>query len=263
MSLPSTNLETIFLMVAGLLLGAVPAFIFIGFYFGNRFAKDRKAMKLAYDRQVTALRDTVRRLMDRIELLTGEQDKLKRTNKALREAVRDQHQITDRSSHELEDAQQNLVRMQERVDDLQAENLRYEGRMEQVAINQERMSAQFRQTVDQFMQTKRMRQNLIFAATKLRESQVSNEALESRLSMELKSLDEDDPMSADQLDVGVLEGMEPVYVERLHESGIYTVADLAQQTPARVAHFAGLPTWDDSAAWIAEAKLILAKSDSN
>ena len=79
----------------------------------------------------------------------------------------------------------------------------------------------------------------------------------------MKPLDQEESVTAAQLDVGVIEGMEPVYVERLHESGIYTVADLARQTPARVAHFAGLPSWDDSAAWIAEAKLILARSDSD
>ena len=74
----------------------------------------------------------------------------------------------------------------------------------------------------------------------------------------MKPLADDETVVPERLDVSIIEGLGPVYAERLHESGIHTIGDLAKQTPARVAHFVGLPNWDDSEAWIAEAKLRLA-----
>lgn len=252
------NLETLFMMLAGFLLGAVPAFLLIGVYFGRRVESDKKALQLKYERQITALRATLGRMMERIDILTGERNQLTRTNRGLREAIRDQHQISDSAGQDLEEAQQNLLRMEERVDELQAENLRYQGRVEQAGIQQQRMAAHTQKLLDQQMQTERLRRNLLFAATQLRETTVTNEALESRLNRQLDPLPADAGITPDQLDVGIIEGLEPVYAERLHDSGIHTIGDLARQTPARVAHFAGLPTWDDSAAWIAEAKIRLA-----
>ena len=262
MSLENYNLEALFVMLAGFLLGVVPAFVFFGFYFGRRVDKEKKALRLRYERQITALRATLGRMMERIDTLTGERKQLKETNQALSKTVRDQHEITDNTNQELEDAQQNLVRLEERVDDLQAENLRYEGRLEQAEIHQQRMAAQTQQVIDQFTQTERLRRNLLFAATQLRESKISNQALETRLNQKLKPLPDNESLTPAMLDIGLIEGLAPVYAERLHESGIHTVGDLARQTPARVAHFAGLSTWDDSAAWIAEAKLRLAGSTS-
>ena len=66
-----------------------------------------------------------------------------------------------------------------------------------------------------------------------------------------------DEISMAELDVAVLDSIEPIYVERLHDSGIHTIADLVQQTPARVAHFAGMSTWDESTQWIAEANALI------
>lgn len=258
MSLINLDLGALFVMLAAFLLGVVPAFLFIGFYFGRRYNKEKKALQLKYERQVTALRAALGRMMERIDALYGERSQLKTSSQALREAVRDQHEITDSTSQELEEAQQNLVRMEERVDELQSENLRYEGKLEQAEIQQQRMAAQTQQVVDQVTQTKRLRRNLLFAASQLRETKVANSALERQLNKKLGSLNDEDSIAAEKLDVGLIDGLQPVYAERLHESGIHTIGDLAQQTPARVAHFAGLSTWDDSAAWIAEAKLRLA-----
>ena len=258
MGLGNLDLEALFVMSAGFLLGVVPAFLLVGIYYGRRFENEKKALRLKYERQVTALRATLRRMMERIDILSGERNQLKRANQALRETVRDQHEITDNTSQELEDAQQNLVRLEERVDELQAENLQYEGRLEQAEIHQQRMAAQTQQVIDQLTQTQRLRRNLLFAATQLRETKISNQALETRLNKKLEPLPDNESISPAKVDVSMIEGLEPVYAERLHESGIHTIGDLARQTPARVAHFAGLSTWDDSAAWIAEAKLRLA-----
>jgi predicted flap endonuclease-1-like 5' DNA nuclease len=262
MSLGNLGTETLLLMMAGFLIGLVPALVFVGFYFGRQVEKQRRDLQLKYERQVTVLRETVRRLMNRIDVLTNERNQIKRNNTALREALRDQHEVTDRASQELEQTRQNLLRLQNQADDLMVEKQRYEGRLEQAELDRERMAAQFQQTVAQFTEVERLRSNLVFAAGKVREVQTENHALEARFARGLEPIPaEQAAVSADLLDVSLIGGIEPQYVERLHDSGIHTIGDLAKQTPARVAHFAGLQTWDDSAAWIAEAKARLATSN--
>lgn len=258
MSLGSLGLEALVVMLAGFLIGVIPAFVFIGFYFGRRLEKEKKALRLSYERQLNALRDTLRRMMEKMDELINERNRLQRSNKALREAIRDQHEAADHTSLELEDAQHNLVRLEERVDQLEEEKLRYEGRLEQASIQQERMAAHYEQVIDRVAQTERLQKNLIFAASQLREAKLTIAAFDAQLDQSLEPLADDDSSNQEGLDLSVIKGLEPVYAERLHESGIHTIGDLARQTPARVAHFVGLPDWDDSAAWIAEAKLRLA-----
>ncbi|MFL7839239.1 MAG: hypothetical protein ACK2U0_02580 [Candidatus Promineifilaceae bacterium] len=258
MSLGDFSLEVLIVILAGFVIGFIPAFAIIGFYFGRRLEKEKKALRLSFERQLNALRDTLQRMMDKIDELTGERSRLQRSNKALREAIRDQNEITDSTSLELEDAQQNLVRLEGRVGELEAEKQRYEGRLEQAAIQQEQAAEQYKQVIDRVAQTERLQKNLVFAAAQLREAKLANAAFEAQLAQTLMPLTSEETADQDQLDVSVIQGIEPVYVERLHESGIHTIGDLAKQTPARVAHFAGLADWDDSAAWIAEAKLRLA-----
>lgn len=227
----------------------VPAMLLIGFLGGRQVEKQRKELKLQYDRQITALRATIRRLMQRIDLLIGERNQLKKSNRNLREALRDQHRYTDDTSAE-------LVQLRDRMEKLAAEKLRQEGRLEEAHVQQERMEARFEQTVSQFTEADRLRRHLLFATNQLRTAQAASSAPEDGLSNKPY-----DSSPADQ-DVAVIDGMEPLYVERLHDSGIYTVADLAGQTPARVAHFAGLSTWDESTQWIEEAKALLAAPPS-
>lgn len=260
MGLENLNLGAVFVMVAGFLLGIVLAFVVIGLYYGRRLEQEKKTLRLRYERQVTALRATLQRVMDKIDELINERNQLKRANEALGQAIRNQHEITDSTSQELEEAQQSVVRLEDRVVKLQAENLRYEGRLEQAEIEQQRMAAQTQQIVEQFTQTERLRRNLMFAATQLRETRIANSALENQLKRDFAPLTEDDAIAPEQLDIGLINGLKPEYAQRLHESGVHTIGDLAKQTPARVAHFAGLSSWDDSAAWIAEAKLRLAGS---
>jgi predicted flap endonuclease-1-like 5' DNA nuclease len=261
LGLENLNLGALFVMLSGFLLGVVPAFLIFGFYFGRRSEKEKRAIRLRYERQITALRTTLQRMMEKFDELIGDRNQLKRANEALAEAVRDQHEITDLASQELEDAQNNVARLEQRVDELQADNLRYEGRLEQAEINQQRMAAQTKQVIEQFTQTERLQRNLMFAASQLRESKITYSALEKQLGRKMDPLSsEDDLTSPDKLDIGLIDGLAPEYAQRLHESGVHTIGDLAQQTPARVAHFAGLSDWDDSAAWIAEAKVRLAGS---
>jgi predicted flap endonuclease-1-like 5' DNA nuclease len=234
-------------LVVGFLVGMIPAMLLVGFLGGRQVEKQRKELKLQYDRQIAALRATIRRLMQRIDMLSGERSQLKRSNRNLREALREQHQYTDDTSAELLQLKDELTRVKN-------ENLRHEGRLEQARLQQEQMEAQFSQTVAQFTQAERLRKHLIFAADQLRMAQISQQSgsqtTSATAAAEMESM-------ADH-DVAVLESIEPIYVERLHDSGIHTIADLAQQTPARLAHFAGLPSWDESTQWIAEANALLA-----
>jgi predicted flap endonuclease-1-like 5' DNA nuclease len=260
LDLDNINWAVLFTVLAGFLIGTIPAFFLFGFLLSRRYEEQRAAMQLACQRQLTALRETLRRAMGHVESLADQRDALQHANRDLREAVRDQHAITDRTSHELEEAQQNMVRLQERVDELQAENLRHEGRLEQARLHEERMTAQVQKTMDQVLQTERLQRNLLFATSQLREAQVSTAALEAKLRQGIRPVGNGDTVAAEQMDVGLIDGLEPQYAQRLHDSGIHTIGDLARQTPARVAHFAGLENWDDSAAWIAEAKLRLANA---
>ena len=54
-----------------------------------------------------------------------------------------------------------------------------------------------------------------------------------------------------------INGIGPVYAQRLFDAGIYTFEELAAQSPARLRELVGAKAWQetDTAAWIAEARL--------
>jgi predicted flap endonuclease-1-like 5' DNA nuclease len=241
------------MLAVGFLIGMVPAMLLVGFFGGRHVEKQRKELKLQYDRQIVALRATIQRLMQRIDLLGGERAQLKRSNKNFREALREQRRLMD-------DTKAELMQSKEQMEKLAAENLRHEGRLEEARIQQDHMEAQFAQIVSQFTEADRLRQHLLFATNQLRSAHASNQAIGPAPEKQTSNTQDQEPYgsSTAELDVAVIEGLEPLYVERLHDSGIHTIADLAGQTPARVAHFAGLSSWDESTRWIAEAKALLA-----
>ncbi len=247
------SLEIFLIIVVGFLAGMIPAMLIVGFWGGRQSEKRRKELKLKYEQQLVALRGTIRRLMQRIEKLTGERNQLKTANKGLRDAVQEQRQTVDAINVELEKQQNDLKKLRNEVDDLASENLRYEGRLQEAQINQERMASQFKQTVADFTEVKRLRKHLLFATNQLRQAQLgSNINPENRNQADASHLH-----SPAKLDVSVIQTIEPLFVERLHESGIHTIADLAEQTPERVAHFVGLSEPDDSKKWIAQAKAMI------
>jgi predicted flap endonuclease-1-like 5' DNA nuclease len=147
--------------------------------------------------------------------------------------------------------------MQKQLDELTSQKLRYEGRLEEARINQNRMSAQFKQTVDQFTEAERLRRHLLFATNQLRQTRMPPVTVMPGANEQAQARIKKTGTPPGQLDVAVIQAIEPLYVERLHESGIHTVADLAGQTPARVAHFAGLADPDESKEWIAQAKAMI------
>ena len=53
-----------------------------------------------------------------------------------------------------------------------------------------------------------------------------------------------------------INGIGPVYEQRLFDAGIYTFADLAAQSPARLRELVGAKSWQETEteAWIAEAR---------
>ena len=254
------NVQTALLIAAGFLAGMIPAMLLVAFLGGRRVEQHRKELKLQYERQVTALRETIRHLMQRIDLLTDERNQLKKRNRGLRESLQDQNRVAEYANSELDRNRAELAKVQERVEELAAENLRHEGRLEEMHLNQERMEAQFANTIAQFTEIERLRSRLLFATKQLQEAHAANQSLEARLAGSPQASEvqiQYDSASPDQLDLSQIEGLEPIYVERLHDSGIHTVADLASQTPARVADFAGLSSWDESSQWIADAQALI------
>lgn len=246
------------MLAVGFLIGMIPAMLLIGFWGGRQIEKQRKEMKLQYDRQITALRATIQRLMQRIDLLSDEGQRLKNSNRSLRESINDKHRHTDVTSAELK-------QLKDQNERLTAEKLRQEGKLEEARIQQERMAAQFSLAVSQFTDAERLRQHLLFATHQLRAAQALAQTAESapeNLTSNMEQFEDPHSSPAD-LDVAVIEDIEALYVERLYDSGIHTVADLADQTPARVAHFAGLSSWDESTSWIAEAKSLMVDVPQN
>lgn len=243
--------ETLLIVVIGFLAGMIPAMLLVGFFGGRQVERQRKELQLRYERQVTALRATLHRLMQRIDMLTGERNRLKRANKGLRDVLSEQHIIAGKSGVELERSQADLADLRQQVDNLTNKNLRYEGRLEEARIHQDRMSAQFKQSVAQFSEAERLRRHLLFATNQLRQTQTPDSG------KQLPAVANTTGISPEELDVSVIQSIEPLYIERLHESGIHTIADLAEQTPARVAHFAGLSGAEESKEWIARAKAMM------
>lgn len=65
--------------------------------------------------------------------------------------------------------------------------------------------------------------------------------------------------------IEIVRGIGPTYARRLHEAGIHSLADLAEQTAERVGEIVGLKTWQraDPQAWIDEAKALAAAFESD
>lgn len=247
------RLEIILVIIVGFLAGMIPAMLIVGFWGGRQSEKQRKDLKLKYEQQVVALRATLRRLMQRIEKLTGERNQLKTANQGLRDAFRKQHQTVNEVNVELEQQQKNLSQLKKEVTDLNNKNLQYEGRLQEAHNNQERMAAQFNQTVAEFSEVERLRKHLLFATNQLRQVKGGEDLTPQDKLQEFGKISH----SPAELDVAVIQTIEPLYIERLHESGIHTIADLAHQTPERVAHFVGIEDPDDSKKWIAQAKAMM------
>lgn len=240
------NIQTVLVLAVGFLAGMIPAMLLVVFLGNRRLQKQRKDLKMQYDRQISALRATVARTMQRVDLLSTERAQLKRSNKVLRESLREQHQYTDDTSAELIDLKTALEKAKQ-------ENLRHEGRLEQAYLQQERLETQFAQTIAQFTEVQRLRKHLLFATKQLQSVQAVDKPPAHKVV-------DSHPDSSAELDVSVIDSIEPLYVERLHDSGIFTVADLAQATPDRIADFVGLPSWEESSQWISEAKALLDSS---
>ncbi|MCB9443505.1 MAG: helix-hairpin-helix domain-containing protein, partial [Ardenticatenaceae bacterium] len=65
--------------------------------------------------------------------------------------------------------------------------------------------------------------------------------------------------------IEIVRGIGPTYARRLHEAGIRSLADLAEQTAERVGEIVGLKTWQraDPQAWIDEAKELAAAFEND
>jgi predicted flap endonuclease-1-like 5' DNA nuclease len=65
--------------------------------------------------------------------------------------------------------------------------------------------------------------------------------------------------------IEIVRGIGPTYASRLHEAGIHSLADLAEQSVERVAEIVGLKTWQQGKpqAWIDEAKELASAFEEN
>ena len=254
------GLEELLIIVIGFLAGMIPAMLFVGFIGGRQVEKHRRELQLKYDRQITALRATLRRLMQRIDTLTGERNKLIKENKGLHDVLTEHRQIANSTETEFEKSRADLIELKQQVEKLTNTTLRYEGRLEESRINQDRMSAQLQQTISEFSEAERLRRHLLFATKQLRQTRTPAATVNPEQSKNPIIAAQSSVKSPNEMDISIIQVIEPLYVKRLHESGIHTVSDLAGQTPARVAHFAGLANPDDSKEWIAQAIAMINRS---
>jgi chromosome segregation ATPase len=203
--------------------------------------------------------------MQRIEQLTADRQRLQQVNRDMRETVEAQQRQNLHSGTSLQRERERVENLQDELENLRRQNERNLGRLEQAEKQNEFFARQLERTVEQFTEVGKLRQHVVFATNQLRETQATSRALESRLATfsSLQPANEEDTAAVDMLDVEALPGIETEQAQKLHDSGIHTIGDLARQTPARVAHFVGLSDWDRSAEWIAEARARLAIARSS
>lgn len=255
---------TFLVFAALLLIILVPVILGVGFYFGRQAEQQRKELQVQYERQVRSLQTTIKRLLQRLDRMTGERVRLQQANEDLRRSASAQQQASLLAGADLEHQRERAQELEEALGDLSRHNERTLGRLEQAEKQNKQIANQLQQTIEHFTEVGRLRQNVVFATNELRDSQFANQALKSRLSQRLtvqQSQEEPDTVPAAALDVEVIDGLETEDAQKLHDSGIHTIGDLAGQTPARVAHFVGQPDWEKSAEWIAEAQARLSPAN--
>lgn len=253
---------TLLLLLIGMLLGAAGALAIGWFLFKPRMdqavaAKD--AQLLALRRELGVLQHQNRRHSRQLANLKP----LEEENARLRTAVAGHESSSRKSQEELKRMQGNLDRMGQELDAQFVELEELRSRLAASDRRYEDLKGQFAVMIDRFTDVQRLRQNVMIASQMLKREQAHTAELQARL-VALGAQDAVEPAAAD-VDLANLEmvtGIGPQTARRLHDSGIHTLEDLAQESPERVARFAGLHSWqqEESAAWIAEAKRVLAST---
>lgn len=254
--------STLLLLLLGIALGAAGA-LTIGWFLlrqrTDRAIAARDAQLLALRRELGVLQHKNLRLSRKganLELLEGE-------NARLRTAVADYESSSRKHQDELKRMRGNLDRMGQELDAQFVELEELRGQLAASNRRYEDLKGQFEVMIDRFTDVQRLRQNVVVATQMLKREQAHTAELQARLDA-LGAQDVAEPAAADVdlANLEVVKGIGPQMARRLHDSGIHTLEDLAHESPERVARFAGLLSWqqEESAAWIAEAKRVLAST---
>lgn len=254
--------SNLFLLLIGMVLGAAGA-VALGWYLLRQRTDQAVAAKdaqlLALRREFGVLQHQNARMLRKVANLSL----LEEENRRLHTAVAGFESGSKKSQDELKRMQGNLDRMGQELDSqfVELEDLRA-----QLAASNRRyedLKGQFELMIDRFTEVQRLRQNVLIASQMLKREQTRSAELQARLDVLTAGAGaESTAVEIDVANLEVIEGINPQTARRLHDSGIHTLEELAQESPERVAHFAGLKSWqhEESAAWIAEAKRVLAST---
>ncbi|MDV7391104.1 helix-hairpin-helix domain-containing protein, partial [Arthrospira platensis SPKY1] len=220
--------------------------------------------------QLRALQDEQERAAQQAEALRGRARAMFRQMKALQEinaALEAQLQARDTAVAHLEadlkTNRGNLLRMEEQIEQLRAENQRQSALARQAEGYAAAARQELQETVAQFTQAQQMRRQLVYAVQQLKKFQSRNEALMAEL---VARRTEAPPPTAvagaddvSQADIQAISGINAAYARRLQESGVHTVGDLVAQSPERLHKLAGLQEWQSAEpyAWLEEARSLL------
>ncbi len=261
--------EMVLVLLIGLAVGVLIAGAVDWYLFDQRAKEQAQQSHAELQRkhaELAELRRTNRKLKQQAADFPTVQTNLERTNAALRDVQKSLEQSTAESAR----LKGNLERTSRELDGLQSEIQLLREQNTSAESNVRALQTQYDSLLDRVTQADRMRTALVVAADKVKLLQSENEQLRQQVSRpELTTPQEKGDLSAEtppaappqpEDDLASIPGLDPIYVKRLHESGIHTLDDLARETPERVAEFAGLKSWEraDSTGWIAEAKAQLA-----
>lgn len=236
----------------GMLLGALLAGGALFVYYRGQ----QRDVEEAARRQLHQLQQGSRHVTRRYEDLRTENKRLRTENRAMNEALADQVQDLAVAKGDVKRERSNLLRMQREIDVLTGDNERLTARLEQTLVQNVELRAQFDRTVEHFTQADALRQRLLFATNKLREALQSNRQLEQRLqaihpqTAAVSAVEEDEE---EELPLEAVPEIKP-YIPKLNDSGIFTLRDLLQETPRRLAELAGLESEEESGVWLNKAR---------
>lgn len=159
----------------------------------------------------------------------------------------------ERAEQTVQRVQGNLLRMQDELEALTLERAEMNGRLAQA-------EAQNAHLLAQATRVQRLEQMVVYATRELRAAK----AAQQRQSRETPPAPAASP-TANMADfttrrgLGAIPGLSANLIQRLNQSDIHTIADLAQQTPERLSEIAGLPPEEkhQSAIWIRAAQRLM------
>lgn len=239
-------------LVIGGLLGAVAHYFYAAQRYEKQIRVERRRVaqqvhnqvKTEYERKLGDLRDRSAQFFRKARLA----DKLQQDNAALTAALQEQYQTAVAYESDLERTRGNLQRVQEEFDALHEENERNKALAQQAA-------AQLTAAIREFTEFEKYRQALQTAASQLRQLLARNRQLEA----ELARLKQGGGSAPESSPLSEIPGLKPHYAQRLTESGIHSIAQLASADVEQVAKNAGLSAsrLAEAAGWVEAARRLL------